>query len=99
MALMTLKLSLLFFYRRVFRGRAFSITSWVLIGAVIAWAIAFFIAILAACHTSIRANFETLGDLKEECIDTFVVLICLAVFDVAVDFAIMILPIPLVRYP
>lgn len=96
---MTLKLILLFFYRRIFRGRAFNIASWTLIGVVIAWAITFFIAILAACRTSIRANFETLGILKAKCVNTFVVLVCLAVFDVVVDLAIMILPMPLVLRP
>ena len=92
--LMTLKLTFLFFYRRIFRGRVFNVASWFLIGVVVAWAIAFFIAILAACGTSIRANFQTLGLLKDECVDTFVILICLAVFDVVVDLAIMVLPIP-----
>lgn len=91
-----LKLVILSFYRRIFRGRAFDIASWTLIGAVIAWAIAFFIAILAACGTHIRANFETLGVLKAECVNTFVVLVSLAVFDVAVDLAIIILPMPAV---
>lgn len=95
-ALMILKLAFLFFYRRIFRGRTFNILSWTLIGIVIVWAISFFIAILAACGTSIRTNFKTLGALKAECVDTFVILVCLAVFDVAVDLAIMILPIPLV---
>ena len=93
---MTIKLAFLFFYRRIFRGKAFNIASWTLVGIVVAWAISFFIAILAACGTHIRANFETLGVLKAECVNTFNVLVCLAVFDVVVDLAIMILPIPLV---
>ena len=93
---MLLKLAFLFFYRRIFRGRAFNIVSWTMIAIVVAWAIAFFIAILASCGSSIRTNFSTLGELKAKCVDTFVVLICLAVFDVAVDLSIMIFPIPLV---
>ena len=96
--LMTLKLTLLFFYRRIFRGKLFNIASWVLIGLVLTWAMTFFTAILAACGTSIRANFSTLGILKEECVNTFVILVSLAVFDVLVDLGIMILPIPLVLY-
>ena len=95
-ALAAIKLSILFFYRRIFRGQAFYIASWVLIGVVGAWAITFFVAILAACGTSIAANFQTLGALKGECVDTFDVLIALAVSDVAVDLAILIMPIPLV---
>ena len=96
LALATIKLSILFFYRRIFRGRAFEIGSWILIGVVAAWAITFFIAILAACGTSIAANFQTLGALKGECVNTFDILIALAVSDVAVDLAILIMPIPLV---
>lgn len=94
--LATIKMSILFFYRRIFRGRTFDIASWVLIGVVTAWAITFFIAILAACGTSIAANFQTLGALKGECVNTFDILIALAVSDVAVDLAILIMPIPLV---
>lgn len=96
LALATIKLSILFFYRRIFRGRAFDIASWVLIAVVGAWAVTFFVAILAACGTKIEANFQTLGALKGECSNTFVILIALAVFDVAVDLAILIMPIPLV---
>ena len=94
--LATIKMSILFFYRRIFRGPKFDIASWVLIGVVAAWAITFFIAILAACGTSIAANFQTLGALKGECVNTFDILIALAVSDVAVDLAILIMPIPLV---
>lgn len=96
LALATIKLSILFFYRRIFRGRAFDIASWILIGVVGAWAVTFFIAILAACGTSVAANFQTLGALKRECVDTFDILIALAVSDVVVDLAILIMPIPLV---
>lgn len=99
LALATIKLSILFFYRRIFRGRAFDIASWVLIGVVGAWAVTFFIAILAACGTSIAANFQSLGALKGECVDTFDILIALAVFDVTVDLAILVMPIPLVSPP
>ncbi|KAF2237619.1 hypothetical protein EV356DRAFT_510579 [Viridothelium virens] len=94
--LMTLKLAVLFFYRRIFQGRAFNIASWTLIGVAVAWAVTFFVAILAACRTHLYTNFESLGALKMKCVDTFVVLICLAVFDVIVDLAILIMPIPLV---
>ena len=61
-----------------------------------AWAVTFVIAILAACGTSIAANFQTLGALKEECVDTFDILIALAVSDVVVDLAVLFMPIPLV---
>ena len=96
LALATIKLSILFFYRRIFRGRSFDIASWFLIGVVVAWAVTFLIAILAACGTAIAVNFQTLGALKQECVNTFDILIALAVSDVAVDLAILVMPIPLV---
>ena len=97
LALATMKLSLLFLYRRLFRGRAFKITNWVLIGVVVIWAITFVILILSACGTRFRAWFQTLLALKEECGDAFTIFLALSVFDVAVDLAILILPIPLVK--
>ena len=96
LALASIKLSILFFYRRIFRGHFFGIAIWVLIGLVVAWASTFFIAILAACGTHIRANFQTLAALKSECVDTFRILIALSASDVAVDLAILVVPIPLV---
>jgi hypothetical protein len=99
LALATLKLSILFFYRRIFifgPSGVFNVVNWILIGTVIAWATAFIIAILAACGGSIGANFGTLGDLKSKCVDTFEILIALAVTDVAVDLAVLLTPIPMV---
>ncbi|OOF98335.1 hypothetical protein ASPCADRAFT_205578 [Aspergillus carbonarius ITEM 5010] len=95
-ALASLKLSVLFFYRRIFVGRVFNIASWTLIGVVIVWAMTFVIAILSACGTRLMANFGTLGDLKTECVDTFSILIALAASDVTVDLIILAIPLPLV---
>lgn len=69
-----------------------------LIGLVVVWATAFFVTILAACGTNIAANFQTLRAVKTECVDTFLILLSLAVTDVAVDLAIFIMPIPLVQW-
>lgn len=99
MALASLKLSVLFFYRRIFVGRVFNIASWTLIGVVIVWAMTFVIAILSACGTRLMANFGTLGDLKTECVDTFSILIALAASDVTVDLIILAIPLPLVSVP
>lgn len=97
LALATIKFSILFLYRRIFRGQAFNIASWVLIGIVIAWAITFVVALLAACGTSFAANFQMLAALKRECVNTFKILKAFAVSDVAVDLAILIMPIPLIK--
>ena len=44
-----MKLSVLFFYRRVFRGTTFNATSWFLIAVTIAWMITFFFTNLLKC--------------------------------------------------
>jgi len=95
-ALAFIKLSILFFYRRIFRGKFFNYLSWGLAGFIIVCAISFFIAIIAACGTDIDANFETILTLKEKCVDTFVILISFSVFDAAQDLALLIIPIPFV---
>ena len=91
-----IKLSILFFYRRIFRERTFDIVSWVVIGLVVAWTTTFFVAYIAACGTSIAARFQTLGALKHECVNVFELNVSLSVTDVAVDLAILVMPIPLV---
>ncbi|KAL9106899.1 MAG: hypothetical protein Q9227_008147 [Pyrenula ochraceoflavens] len=95
-ALGLLKLSVCFFYRRIFRGPKFNIASWIAIVTVILWIIAFFVAIAAACGTHIEANWASLGTLKTQCVDTFRLLLVYAVTDVIVDLAILLIPIPLV---
>ena len=87
----------MFLYRRIFRGRAFNMASCILIGAVVAWGLTFFIAQFAACGTSLTAQWSSLASLKGKCVNTFDILITLSAFDVAVDLAILVMPIPLVR--
>ncbi|PWY87082.1 hypothetical protein BO94DRAFT_575212 [Aspergillus sclerotioniger CBS 115572] len=95
-ALTALKLSVLFFYRRIFVGRLFNIASWTLIGIVIAWGATFIIALMSSCGTHFMANFSTLGEVVEHCINTFGLLIAFAVSDVLVDLIILAIPLPLV---
>ena len=96
MALVFLKLSMLFFYRRLFCGRAFDIISWALIGFCCAWAVAFIVALGTVCGNDIQKDFGSLGERKAECNDVFTLIICLSVFDVVADLAILILPLPMI---
>ncbi|RAK70970.1 uncharacterized protein BO72DRAFT_502358 [Aspergillus fijiensis CBS 313.89] len=96
LALALLKLSVLFFYRRLFVGRIFDIASWTLIGVVIAWGVTFVIALMTMCGASITANFGTLNDLMTSCSHSFAILIALSASDVAVDLIILTIPLPLV---
>lgn len=74
----------------------FNIVSWVVIGVIILWSLAFFIAIAAACGNHFEANWASLGVLKQECVDTFRMLLTYTITDVAVDLVIIAIPIPLV---
>lgn len=96
LALATLKLSILLFYRRIFVTQTFQIYNSILIGVVVIWSITFLVCLLAQCGSNIGTNFGTLGDLKSKCTDTFAILIGLAASDVAVDLIILGIPMPLV---
>ena len=99
MALGLHKLSICFFYRRLFRGPKFDIISWATIWIVILWIVGFFVAIAAACGKHFEAYWASFGVLKQECVDTFRMLLMYSVTDVAVDLIIIITPIPMVIDP
>ena len=92
-----IKLSIVLFYRRLFSTARFKFWNTVLIVLVVCWTITFGVATLAACPKSFNANFGTLLDLGNYCIDTFADLIAMVVSDVAVDLVILAIPIPTVR--
>ncbi|RAL11841.1 uncharacterized protein BO97DRAFT_443555 [Aspergillus homomorphus CBS 101889] len=94
LALACLKLSVLWFYRRIFVGQLFQIASWALIGLVAAWGVAFVVARILSCGPDVHANFEYPESMK--CIHTFVIYIALAATDVFVDLVILAIPVPLV---
>lgn len=97
MALGITKLSILFFYRRLFRGSKFNIISWILIGITVVWLTAFEFAAIFDCNTTFWANWGTIRDLKTNCDDSFSELVAYSISDVIIDIFILILPIPLVR--
>ena len=89
-----IKLSILFFYRRIFRGRSFSICNWTLVGLTVLWLVYAFVSWLLFCGTHIHANFEGSWDICDHWgfeIQTGV--FCL---DSLIDFFILALPVPLV---
>ncbi len=58
--------------------------------------LAFFVTIAAACGKHFDANWASLAVLKQECVDTFRMLLTYTITDVAVDLVIIVMPIPLV---
>ena len=90
-----IKLSVLFFYRRVFVGRPFHILSWTLIVIVCGWGISFFFASIFACHP-ISAIYGTRKQLFTECTKTTVRLDVFAISDPVLDALILAVPMPFI---
>jgi hypothetical protein len=95
LALGFIKLSILFFYRRIFRGKYFDVLSWTLIVLVILWTLGFLLVQIFDCKGHFQTNWGLLADL-EKCINTFRQLLAYSISDVIIDLFIFALPIPLV---
>ncbi|KAL3426737.1 hypothetical protein PVAG01_00246 [Phlyctema vagabunda] len=96
LALGFIKLSFLFFYRRIFEGRTYRIISWALIYIVIGWTIAFFFGFLFDCQLDFAANWSSLANISEVCGFGFKPTIVFTILDALLDFIILLLPIPYV---
>ena len=88
------KLSFLFFYRRIFIGCAFSVCTWIATGATIVWLLYSILAWLLYCGSNLQANFE--GGWAVCPAWGFEVQIAVFVVDSVIDLAVLILPIPFV---
>lgn len=95
LALGFIKLSILFFYRRIFRGRVFDILNWILISLVVLWSLGFFLVQVFDCRTHFSTNWGLLSDLQK-CLSSFNQLLAYSITDVIVDVFILVLPVPLV---
>lgn len=91
-----IKLSVLFFYRRIFKGKIFDICTYVMICIVVAWTLSFFFAFLFQCGTNFGANWSTLKALLTQCHAQHTYQLAMAVSDVLTDGLILLIPIPLV---
>ena len=99
-ALGLVKLSFLFFYRRIFvtgvskTSKWFSRVTWGLIILISVWTIGFFFALLFSCKGHWSAFWSSVVDLATQCVKTLNLEMALATTDFATDVIIMILPIP-----
>lgn len=92
-----LKLSICFFYRRVFRGPKFNTVSRIAIVIVILWIVVFTVTYAAACGTYWDARWASMLINTQRCeIHTFNLLLAYAISDVVLDLAILVIPVPLV---
>jgi hypothetical protein len=86
------KLSVLFFYRRIFFTRTFKALSMALIVLVIMWSLGFFSAYLFRCGTHFWALWAPLIYLVQYCYDSAPMFQALGVSDVVTDILILSLP-------
>lgn len=96
-----IKLSVLFFYRRLFvngTSRTFDYITKVAIGIIAAWTLAFFFAEIFFCGVHPERDWGPLIDLKS-CVDGFKYDDGFFISDLITDILVICLPIPLVNYP
>ncbi|KAF3026650.1 hypothetical protein E8E14_014520 [Neopestalotiopsis sp. 37M] len=91
-----IKLSILFLFRRFFRGRAFrtlfDIVNWTLITCVTLWTLVFLFFEIFACGSNPYLSWSSLQSLRGACVDTFAMQTGCAVFSWVMDLAILIEP-------
>ncbi|KAK3318819.1 hypothetical protein B0H66DRAFT_622940 [Apodospora peruviana] len=86
------KLSILFFYRRIFPSATFKVLSSILIGLVCIWTVGFLFAYMFRCGTNFWALWAPLKDLVEKCYDGTPMFYTLTISDVVTDLMILSLP-------
>ena len=97
------KLSFIFFYRRIFcvggKLQPFNILTTVVNSIIVLWTIGFFFAFLFACKGTFAAWWTSEATLTSECVKTVELEYAFAVSDFLIDVIVISLPIPVVRMP
>ncbi|KAB8290714.1 hypothetical protein EYC80_008353 [Monilinia laxa] len=97
-ALGLIKLSVLFFYHRIFcpqqtgKSRIIIITMMVLVGL---WNLAFWFSFIFACRGHFSAWWGSTIDLISQCVATFNLLYALSITDFVTDAIVLLIPLPL----
>ncbi|KAI0910063.1 hypothetical protein F4824DRAFT_458542 [Ustulina deusta] len=96
-----IKLTILCFFRLLFRGRStwtpFDYANWTLIGLVLAWTLVFFFFEILACGSHPAASWASVESLRQNCVDTFGLQTGGAAFNWLLDLAILIEPLLMIR--
>jgi hypothetical protein len=96
-----IKLSLVFFYRRLFvvlKWSAFDIISLAYIAIIIMWTLAFFFLFLFMCKTKIYLHWAPLSETEDQCGDPLAPELGLVISDLITDIMILTLPMPIVCF-
>lgn len=97
-ALTLIKLSCMFFYRRVFRAggsRLFDLAMFTIVAIIVVWAISFFFAFLFMCGTHFDYLWTSLAN-ETKCAKTMTLQNGFAISDVITDLLVLLFPLPLV---
>ena len=98
----SIKLSFVFFYRRIFVSgnprSAFSIATFVVIGIIAAWTISYFFTFIFVCGTHPSVFWESTKASSAHCFKTSKNLQGYAISDFLTDFFVILLPVPVVDY-
>ena len=65
------KLSVLFFYKRIFVGRIFNIVTWIFIAIVFLWMWIFGLVWIFSCGGNFRYLWGTIQDTESHCLNVF----------------------------
>lgn len=91
-ALGTVKLSVIFFYRSIFCGRAFNIASWSMICIVLSWFIGAFCAVAFQCGSQFPYLWSSAANIASHCTKGVAVSLGLSIPDVITDGLILAVP-------
>lgn len=100
-ALACVKLSFIFFYRRIFctgNGKVFSAITIAMIVIIIAWAVSFNIALLFICNGYFAAMWTSIQDLNAHCGNLLDWQLGYAISDFITDVMVLVLPMPRVHW-
>lgn len=99
-ALAAVKMSFVFFYRRIFitgHNNVFPWISMAVIVVTVVWSLGYFFSFLFLCPGHPSAYWSALINIKEHCLDTMKLHNAYGISDVILDIIIILLPIPWVR--
>lgn len=86
------KLSVLFFYRQIFVGKAFNICSWTLIAMCALWTIFSFFFDLLQCGSHVEYLYSSAANVASHCLSGEKIALPLAITDFLTDLFILVLP-------
>lgn len=100
-SLASVKLSFIFFYRRIFctgSNRGFSVITWIMIAIITGWAVSFFFGLIFVCGTHFSAWWTSIQSLNTYCRATLDMEQAFAISDCITDIIVLALPVPLVSH-